>query len=429
MTGVYTVSQINSYIKNMFLRDFALSNICISGEVSNCKYHTAGHIYFTLKDENASIACVMFASRRDGLSFRLSDGQKVEARGQVSVYEKGGSYQLYARSIRLSGQGELFERYLRLKQELEDMGMFDKMYKKELPRYAMNIGVVTSPTGAVIRDICNVSYRRNPYVRLVLCPALVQGEGAAESLIRGIHRLDAMGLDVIIMGRGGGSLEDLWAFNDEGLARAIFEAETPIVSAVGHETDFTIADFVADMRAPTPSAAAELCNFEYEAFERELSQRRDSLSAAFMHRLEYAKRLLENKSLRLLRHDPGLLLSERKNRLDKLLSDAERAIRDKLRDRRLRLEGYGFDMYSALKASLTDRRHGLELRAGRLDMSSPLKRISGGYGYVSDAEGRAVSSVSGIEQGMELHLRLRDGLIYTEVEKVEKKALGAGADI
>ena len=423
MTGVYTVSQINSYIKNMFVRDFALSNICIAGEISNCKYHTAGHIYFTLKDESASIACVMFASRREGLDFRLSDGQQVEARGQVSVYEKGGSYQLYVKSIRLSGQGELYERYLRLKQELEDMGMFDEMYKKKIPSYAMSIGIVTSPTGAVIRDICNVAHRRNPYTKLVLYPALVQGEGAADSLIRGIRKLDSMGLDVLIIGRGGGSIEDLWAFNEEKLARAIFEAETPIVSAVGHETDFTIADFVADMRASTPSAAAELCTFEYELFERELSQRRDGLCSAFIHRLEYAKRLLENKRLRLLRHDPAMVLSERKRRLSDMLKAAQRAVSDKLRNRSLELEGYGFDMYTALKASITDRKHGLELRAGRLDMGSPLKRISGGYGYISDERGQAVSSVSGISQGMELRLRLRDGLIYSEVERVEKKEL------
>ncbi|MBQ1423233.1 MAG: exodeoxyribonuclease VII large subunit, partial [Lachnospiraceae bacterium] len=222
MTGVYSVSQISSYIRNLFTKDYLLSRVTVRGEVSNCKYHSSGHIYFTLKDPGAAISCVMFASQREHLTFRLQDGQQIEASGQVSVYEKNGSYQLYVRSCRLSGAGELYERFLKLKEELEEMGMFDEIYKKPIPKYCRRIGIVTASTGAAIQDIINVTTRRNPYVELVLYPARVQGEGAKESIVRGIGRLDRMGLDVLIVGRGGGSIEDLWAFNEECVARAIF---------------------------------------------------------------------------------------------------------------------------------------------------------------------------------------------------------------
>lgn len=421
MTGVYTVSQINTYIKNMFVKDFALSNICIAGEVSNCKYHTAGHIYFTLKDENASIACVMFASQRNGLSFRLADGQQIEARGRISVYERSGTYQLYANSLRLSGQGELYERFLRLKEELRDMGMFDDMYKKPIPAYVRTIGIVTSPTGAAIRDICSIAHRRNPYTRLILCPALVQGEGAKDSIVEGIRRLDALRPDVIIVGRGGGSIEDLWAFNEPEVARAIFDAETPIVSAVGHETDFTIADFVADKRAATPSAAAELCTFEYEVFLEELSKCRDELDASMQRKLRRTRDALTTRELRIRRHDPGTLLSERKRRLKELHSDMDRQLRLRLKDARARLEASRFDLYGLMTAALKDRKHGLRLRAARLEGLSPLRRISGGFGYICDEDGRAVRSVSSVKEGDMIYTRLRDGSILSRVASVDKE--------
>ena len=420
MTGVYTVSQINAYIRSIFVRDFALSNICIAGEVSNCKYHTAGHIYFTLKDDGAAISCVMFASNRSGLSFRIMDGQKLEVRGQVSVYEKNGTYQLYARSARLSGQGELYERFLMLKEELKEMGMFDEMYKKPIPAYAESIGIVTSPTGAAIQDICNIAGRRNPYTRLILYPALVQGEGAKEDICRGIRKLDAMGLDVIIVGRGGGSIEDLWAFNEEDVARAIFDADTPIVSAVGHETDFTIADFVADKRAPTPSAAAELCTFRYEDLERELSAGRDRLDSAIQRKLEGKRRALYNRRLRLLPHDPASVLKERRLRLRQLESGYEKALRLRLRDAKARKEAFAFDIYSAIRSKMTASRHGLELRAGRLDASSPLRRISGGYGYITGEDGKAIRSIREVQEGGTVRTRLRDGSFISTVNTVER---------
>ena len=227
MAGVYSVSQVNSYIKNMFAQDFALSRISVRGEVSNCKYHTSGHIYFTLKDGTGTLAAVMFASQRRGLSFQLQEGQQVVVTGAVDVYERDGKYQLYARKVEQDGRGALFERFCRLRDELEEMGMFAAEYKQPIPTYARKVGVVTASTGAAIRDIMNIAARRNPYVQLVLYPALVQGAGAAASVAEGIRRLDQLGMDVLIVGRGGGSIEDLWAFNEEEVARAIFECRTP----------------------------------------------------------------------------------------------------------------------------------------------------------------------------------------------------------
>ena len=267
MKNVYSVKQVNAYIKNMFAQDFMRNRIYVKGEVSNCKYHTSGHIYFSLKDESGSIACIMFAGQRNGLAFRMQDGQQVIALGNVTTYERDGKYQLYAKEIILDGAGLLYEKFEALKKELGEMGMFAEEYKQPIPRFAKKIGIVTAPTGAAIRDIMNISARRNPYVQLILYPALVQGEAAAPSIVKGIEMLDAQGVEVIIVGRGGGSIEDLWAFNEEIVAKAIFNCRTPIISAVGHETDVTIADFVADMRAPTPSAAAELAVYEYQTLQ------------------------------------------------------------------------------------------------------------------------------------------------------------------
>lgn len=272
--NIYSVAQVNSYIKNMFAQDFMLRQVSIKGEVSNCKYHTSGHIYFTIKDAGAAMNAIMFAgSRAAGLSFHMKEGNQVIVTGSVEVYEKTGVYQLYAKKIELDGEGNLYLKFEQLKHELEEMGMFAAEYKQPIPQYAGRIGVVTAPTGAAVQDIRNVSSRRNPYVQVILYPALVQGEGAANSIVKGIQTLDAMNLDVIIVGRGGGSIEDLWAFNEEIVARAIFDCRTPIISAVGHETDWTIADFVSDRRAPTPSAAAELAVSDY----RQTLERLDNL--------------------------------------------------------------------------------------------------------------------------------------------------------
>ena len=256
---IFTVSQINAYLKRMFASDYLLNRILMKGEVSNVKYHSSGHIYFSLKDESSSIACVMFAGdRREGLTFRMENGQSILVAGRIGLYERDGTYQLYAKEIELAGNGALYAEFERLKQKLYEEGLFDHDKKKEIPSHPAKVGIVTAPTGAAVQDIMQIARRRNPYVQLYLYPAKVQGEGAAASIARGIRILDGKGLDTIIIGRGGGSMEDLWAFNEEIVARAIFEADTPIISGTGHETDTTIADYAADLRAPTPSAACEL---------------------------------------------------------------------------------------------------------------------------------------------------------------------------
>ena len=298
MSSVYSVGQVNTYIKQMFQQDFMLNRMFVRGEVSNCKYHTSGHIYFSLKDETGTIACVMFAGNRRGLAFRMKDGDKVVVGGSVNVYERDGRYQLYAKDIKLEGAGILYERFLALKAELEEMGMFASEYKQQIPSYVRRLGVVTAPTGAAIQDIRNISYRRNPYIQIVLYPALVQGEGAKESIAAGIEALDQMNLDLIIVGRGGGSIEDLWAFNEEVVARAIFQCNTPVISAVGHETDTTIADFVADLRAPTPSAAAELAVADIRGILEQIEAYQNRLQYAMQNRILLYRRKVEGYEAR-----------------------------------------------------------------------------------------------------------------------------------
>lgn len=397
MGSIYTVSQVNSYIKNMFTQDFALNKISVKGEVSNCKYHPSGHIYFTLKDGGSQIGAVMFAFQRKNLGFKMEEGQQVVAQGTVDVYERDGKYQLYARSITLDGTGDLFRRFEQLRNELEEMGMFDGCYKQPIPRYAKRVGVVTASTGAAIRDIMNISARRNPYVQLILYPALVQGTEAKYSIVKGIQTLDRMNLDVIIVGRGGGSIEDLWAFNEEMVARAIFECGTPVISAVGHETDVTIADYVADMRAPTPSAAAELAVFDYSQFEAQTDLYRRTLNRGMERRLERVRYRLNQDVLRLKMHHPERQLNEKRQRL----ADLE--------DRMGRI----------MERRVTAGRHRLALLAGRLQSLSPLEQISRGYGFITDGGGKRLESVSQVKPGDRITVRVRDGRAVARVEETE----------
>ena len=394
--NVYSVKQVNAYIKNMFAQDYMLNCIYVKGEVSNLKYHTSGHIYFSLKDESGTIACVMFAGQRGGLSFRMCEGQQVIVLGSVAVYERNGAYQLYAREIRLDGEGILYERFQMLKQELSQMGMFAQEYKRPIPAFARRIGVVTAPTGAAVRDIMNIARRRNPYVQLILYPALVQGEGAKESIVRGIALLEKADVDVIIVGRGGGSMEDLWAFNEEKVARAIFDCQVPIISAVGHETDTTIADYVADLRAPTPSAAAELAVFDYRQFEEQMQRYQDILTMGMLGQVELRKHQAEQSRLRLMMHHPQRQLNEKRQQL----ADMEER------------------MGSLMEQRLVDRKHRLALISGRLKDLSPLTRLSKGFGFVTGADGKRVESVSKVEAGQELSVRLADGTVKTKVEGV-----------
>ncbi len=401
MSNVYTVAQVNRYVKNMFVQDFFLRNIQVRGEISNCKYHTSGHIYFSLKDETGTIACVMFAGQRRGLSFSMKNGDKVIVQGTVDVYERDGRYQLYAREIRLEGTGLLYERYLALKQELEDMGMFAPEYKQSIPPYVRRLGVVTAPTGAAVQDIRNVSLRRNPYLQIILYPALVQGEGAAESIAKGIRMLDAAGVDVIIAGRGGGSIEDLWAFNEETVARAIFECRTPVISAVGHETDFTIADFVADLRAPTPSAAAELAVFDYYALQDRLERQKERLERSMVSRVAITRQNLSVRRERLLRLNPERKLFDNRQRLADLQNELERSMKNLIRERRYAL------------AAMLERFEGL----------SPLKRLNQGFSYVENEAGANISSIRKVRAGDRLKITVSDGTIDTVVTQVREKEL------
>lgn len=393
MGSVYTVGQANAYIKNMFTQDFLLNHISVRGEVSNCKYHSSGHIYFSIKDKSGVLSCIMFAGKRRGLDFEMREGQKVIVTGNIDVYERDGKYQLYANRIEKEGTGELYKRFLELKQELEDMGMFSPEYKKPIPPYAMTIGIVTAKTGAAIQDIMNISKRRNPYVRLILYPAKVQGEEAAKSIADGIECLDKRGVDVIIAGRGGGSIEDLWAFNEEIVARAIFGCNTPVISAVGHETDFTIADYVADLRAPTPSAAAELAVFEYEKLVNGL----EDINRRLLNRL--------NNRIMLYRHR----LSDYEWKLGKLSPS------NMLNNKRQYLADLELRLYDIMKSKTVNRRHSLMLMAERLNGLSPLNKLSGGYAYVSDGSGNPVNSLSDIECEDRLEIYVKDGSIDVAV--------------
>lgn len=401
MKSVYSVSQVNSYIKNMFTQDFVLNSIYIKGEVSNCKYHTSGHIYFSLKDKGGVISGVMFAGNRGGLNFTLKEGQDVIVLGSVSVYEKSGSYQVYAKQIMLDGAGQLYQKYEELKKELEEMGMFDIMYKQPIPKYATKIGICTASTGAAIQDIRNISSRRNPYVQLYLYPAIVQGDNAVASIVQGLRYLDEMDMDVIIVGRGGGSIEDLWAFNEEAVARTIFNMKTPVISAVGHETDTTIADYVADLRAPTPSAAAELAVFDYNEFKNKLFQYKRTLENKLEREIQKNRILVKNYEARVNYVSPKNQLLTKKQYVDELFTKMENLFKNKL----------------------TNDKHTLGILAERLNGLSPLNKLSNGYAYITDDNLHTITSVGQIDVGEKVLLNLKDGKVTSVVEKIEKGSL------
>ena len=398
MKNVYSIRQVNLYISNMFRQDFMLNRIYVKGEVSNCKYHTSGHIYFSLKDDSGSLACVMFAGNRSGLKFQMQNGQSVIVLGSISVYERDGKYQLYAREIIQDGMGLLYEKFQALKQELEEMGMFAPEYKQPIPAFSRRVGIVTAPTGAAIRDIMNISYRRNPYVQLILYPALVQGEEAADSIVRGIELLDQSHVDVIIVGRGGGSMEDLWAFNEEKVARAIFHCETPVISAVGHETDFTIADYVADLRAPTPSAAAELAVADMAAIQGQLRDMQQRLQNRMSERLSDRKKELEHLQEKLKYVSPQHQIQEKYQRL----TDIEE------------------ELQMLMQQTMKERRHQLMIYVERMKGMSPLEKLSQGYSYTADARGKKITATEQVQPGDLLQIYVSDGQILAEVKEKEK---------
>ena len=373
--------------------------VSVKGEVSNCKYHPSGHIYFTLKDSASALNCIMFAGDRRGLAFRLTEGQQVIAKGSVSVFERDGRYQLYVKEITLDGAGALYEKYEHLKRELAEEGMFAPEYKQPIPKYIHTLGVVTADTGAAVRDIIQIATRRNPYVQIILYPALVQGASAAPSIVNGIRALERQGVDVMIVGRGGGSIEDLWAFNERMVAQAVFDCTVPIISAVGHETDTTIIDYVADLRAPTPSAAAELAVTAVSDIDQEILSGQERLYRQMDRVLQRKRQQAEQREMRL-----------------KYLSPANR-IREK-RTYSIQLEDR---LQNRLQAILRERRHNLALYIERMKAVSPLEKLNSGFSYVEDTDGKNIRSVIQVEAGERLRIRVSDGVIDTRVEQIQKE--------
>ena len=413
----YSVLEVNHYIHSLLLDEPFLQRLYVEGEVSNVKYHTSGHIYFTLKDDDAQISAVMWRSSvARGLPDRIVNGDKVYVTGKIDSWEKSGGYQLVASRIEKAGQGILYQRYEAMKREFQEMGMFDASYKKPLPKYPKKVGIITAQTGAAVRDIIRVGTRRNPYVQFVLYPALVQGEGAAESVVRGIETMDAQDYDVLIVGRGGGSIEELWAFNEEIVARAIFACNTPIISAVGHEVDFTIADFVADKRAATPSEAAELAVPLYTDMEgrlQDLYGRLQKNMTVELNRL--ALRLQKSRSI-LLSHSPEKVLADRRQYAVTLEERLENRMSSALLRARHRVDPMEERMSRSLTGKLDQSRHRLSVNAVRLDGLSPLKKFQAGYAYPTDENGQNISSVRQVKQGDKIRIRLMDGRIESRVE-------------
>ena len=388
-----TVTDLNKYIKEKIAGDENLANVLVKGEISNFKLHYTGHMYFTLKDENSLIKCIMFKTYTPHLKFTPKDGMKVMAFGTVSVFERDGVYQLYCKAMQEDGMGSLYTAYEELKAKLEKEGYFDSSHKKKIPFMPKSIGVLTSNTGAVIRDIINVSTRRNPNVYLKLLPVPVQGEGAAEKIAAGIEFMNDKKLaDVIILARGGGSLEDLWPFNEEIVAKAIYNSKLPVISAVGHETDFTIADFVADLRAPTPSAAAELAVPNIADVELKLNTYQNRFRQALRKKTELMRLRYEKCMNSRVFKDPLQKVNENYMLIDRFVKNMQNSIVTKYKDKKLE----AIKLYS------------------KLDALSPLKTLARGYS-ITEKEGKIVHKVSELKQGDRLTLRFEDGKVDAEV--------------
>ncbi len=396
---IFSVSEINKYIHRMFDQDYLLKSVTVGGEISNCKFDQRGHLYFSLKDEEGALSAVMYRFKQTkGLKCSLHNGMKCVVTGSISVYERSGAYQLYAEEIEEKGLGNLFEQFEALKKRLGDEGLFDQSHKKPIPKYAKRIGIVTASTGAVIHDIINVSRRRNPFVQLILCPAKVQGDGAAEDIAQGIAILDSLGVDCIIVGRGGGSMEDLWAFNEEIVVRAVYNCDTPVISAVGHETDTTLCDYAADLRAPTPSAAAEQAVFDLKAVLDILNEYQMRLSQRMGEILNNKRYMLSSYESRLsLLHPKHQLLLKR----DRLSRNYEILVRN-------------------FKDLLGSKRQRLILLTSRLEGLSPTKRLTGGYVYAVTDGNKPLVSVEQVSLDDTISVRVADGNIKAKVLKINK---------
>lgn len=395
--SIFSVSQVNAYIKKIFVNDYVINDIWIKGEVSNCKIHRSGHVYFTLKDNNSAISCVVFKNYRDFVECDLRDGINITARGYISVYERAGTFQLYVQQIKSDGMGELYKKFEILKEDLQRKGYFDSDNKRPIPRYPRRVGIVTSDTGAAIRDIINVSKRRNPYIGLLLYPSLVQGEGAANNIVKGIRYLDSIkDIDVIIIGRGGGSIEDLWAFNEEIVAKAIYEANTPIISAVGHETDFTISDFTSDLRAPTPSSAAELAIPAFDEIDSILEKYRYKIENSMNNEIIACKKAIELNKIKLDFNSPSMRVLKERQYLTEL--------EDRLNRR--------------IKELINNKKNYINLLQNKLDVLSPITNLEKGYSYVENVNGQ-VKSIGDVNMGETLLIQLHDGKIEAQVKNIE----------
>ena len=369
--SVYTVAQLNTYIKNMFTQDFLLNSLYVKGEISNCKYHSSGHIYFTLKDRKGTIACVMFAGNRNGLNFQLREGQQVIVGGSVDVYERDGKYQLYAREIKLDGEGALYEKFEKLKKELAEMGMFAAEYKRSIPKYVKTLGVVTAPTGAAVRDIINVAKRRNPYIQIILYPAIVQGDAAVASIVNGIRALEQLG---------------------------VFECSIPIVSAVGHETDTTIADYVSDLRAPTPSAAAELVVTDIVELEEKLA------------RFQYAFLKQMRGQVERYKYRYGFL-ETKLNYLSPM---------NRVKEKRMRILDMENRFEQGIAAKLSANKNRLNLDAEILKRLSPLNKLSSGFSYVQSVDGKCMKKAEDFQKDEKIFIHVSDGLVTAKVTDIKQ---------
>lgn len=398
--NIYTVKQLNTYVKNMFAQDHFLQSVFVRGEVSNCKYNPRGHIYFTLKDIDCEISCVMFKSwRESGLGFQLQNGQQIVVGGYVALYEEGGKYQLCTRQIVLDGVGLLHEKYEQLKAELEESGMFAEQYKQPIPKYIKTLGVVTASTGAAIQDIIQIAGRRNPYVQIILYPATVQGEAAAPSIIAGIRALERQKVDVMIVGRGGGSIEDLWAFNEREVAQAVFDCSVPIISAVGHETDTTIIDYVSDLRAPTPSAAAELAVTDIRDIFETFDNFEMRLNRPMRQHIERQRRETERLAMKLKLYHPVTRIREQ----------SQKSLR--MEDR----------LQACMDRILKQKRHRLDLYIARMKGLSPLEKLQSGFSYIEDETGHNIHSIEDVAVGQGLVIRVQDGNIRAEVKEIQEE--------
>ena len=415
-----SVTAINKYLKYKFDNDNNLINVYLKGEISNLKYHTTGHLYFSIKDENSKINAIMFSSSAKKLNFKPIDGSKVLIQGRISVYESTGSYQIYVSEMIEDGIGNLYIAFEKLKKQLSQEGLFDEKYKKNIPRIPERIGIVTAPTGAAIKDIISTIKRRYPLVETILFPSLVQGESAASDIVKNIKKAENYNLDVLIVGRGGGSIEDLWPFNEEIVARAIFECSIPVISAVGHEIDFTIADFVADMRAPTPTGAAEMAVPNISDLITHIQNLKIRLNEAVNKKISYQKLYLDSIKNSFVIKNPMIMFENKKQRLDILVESIQNIFKNYIVENRHRLDIFKNNyilnnpivLYKDKKVNLTNL-------IEKLELINPLGVLKRGYS-LSYQNNHIVKSIKDINVSHELLIKLHDGNIITKIDKIEE---------